>query len=293
MYRARRPARSETLNLRGLKHHVWRWGAEDRAPIVLLHGWADSGETFQFLVDCLPSDLSLAALDWRGFGRSEWGRDGYWFPDYLADLDALLEALTPDRPARAIGHSMGANVLSLYGGARPERLERIALLEGFGLPGLPPTAAPGRYRQWLDELRGAPPRFATYSSYDKFAGFLAKRNPRLGADRAQFIARAWGRESNGTVVVRADPRHKQVYPVLYRREEAEACWRNIAAPTLIMLGERSEYLARLGPERDARSLAALFQKPTIATIPECGHMLHHEDPEAVAAALTRFFVDSG
>jgi pimeloyl-ACP methyl ester carboxylesterase len=293
MYQARRPARSETVRLRGLNHQLWRWGPEESAPLVLLHGWADSGETFQFLVDCLPPAWSLAALDWRGFGHSEWARDGYWFPEYLADLDALFDALSPGRPVRALGHSMGANVLSLYGGARPERLERIALLEGFGLPGLPPSAAPGRYREWLGQLRGAPPRFASYASYDKFAGFLAKRNPRLTTDRARFIARAWGRESDGTVTVRADPRHKYLYPVLYRREEAEACWRNIEAAVLLMFGGRSEYLARLGPQHDASSLAALFQKAEAVTLPECGHMLHHEDPEAVAAALARFFGDAG
>lgn len=290
MYQIRRPARSETLSLRGLKTHLWRWGPVDRPPLVLLHGWADSGETFQFLVDCLPEDLSLAALDWRGFGRSEWSHDAYWFPDYLADLDALLDVLSPGQPARAAGHSMGANILALYAGARPARVERIALLEGFGLPRLPADAAPGRYRDWLEQLRGEPPQFATYGSYEAFAGFLALRNPRLGADRADFVARAWGCEREGRIAVRADPRHKQIYPVLYRREEAEACWRAIAAPTLLMFGAQSEYLERLGADRDPRTLAAHFRHPETALLEGSGHMLHHEDPQGVADALQRFFL---
>jgi len=56
----------------------------------------------------------------------------------------------------------------------------MALLEGFGLPRLPPTAAPERYREWLDQMRGAAPQFASYGSFESFAGFLAKRNARLG-----------------------------------------------------------------------------------------------------------------
>ena len=289
MYQPRRPARSETLRLRGLKTHLWRWGPDENPPIVLLHGWADSGETFQFLADCLPDDWSLAAPDWRGFGRSEWAPAGaYWFPDYLGDLDALLEALSPDRPARVVGHSMGANVLSLYGGARPERLERIALLEGFGLARLPPAAAPERYRQWLEQLRGAPPRIASYASFDAFARFLAKRNPRLTLDRAQFIARAWGVERDGRIAVRSDPAHKFVYPVLYRRDEAEACWRDITAPVLLMLGDRSEYVARLRPDWDVQTLGARFRQAETALLADCGHMLHHENPQAVAAVLTPF-----
>ncbi len=293
MYRSRRPARSETLILRNLRHHVWRWGPADAQPIVLLHGWADSGETFQFLVDCLSDDLAFAALDWRGFGRSEWPPAGYWFPDYLADLEAWLDVLSPDRPVRAIGHSMGANVLALYGGTRPQRFERVALLEGFGLPRLPPTAAPERYRDWLDQTRGAAPQFASHGSFESFAGLLAKRNARLGMDRAHFIARAWGREHDGRIVLRADPRHKLLYPILYRREEAEACWSNMTSPALLLFGGRSEYLARLGVDGDPKSLAAHFQRGETATLPDCGHMLHHEDPQGTAAALARFFTHSG
>jgi pimeloyl-ACP methyl ester carboxylesterase len=289
MYRPRRPAHSQTLILRGVRHHLWRWGPDERPPIVLLHGWADTGETFQFLVDCLPGDWSVVAPDWRGFGRSEWQPAGYWFADYLADLDALLEALSPDRPARVVGHSMGGNVLSLYGGARPERLERIGLLEGFGLARLGPSEAPARYRQWLAELRGDPPQFASYASYDSFAGFLAKRNSRLTLERAQFIARAWGQERAGRVTMRSDPVHKRANPVLYRREEAEACWQRITAPTLLVLGGRSEYLARLGPDNDAESLRSRFRNAEVVTLADCGHMLHHEEPQAVAETLTRFF----
>ena len=194
-------------DLRGIRHHLWRWGPQASAPVVLLHGWADTGETFQFLVDCLPDDWSLAALDWRGFGRSERGPGGaYWFPDYLADLDALLDALSPDRPVRVIGHSMGANVVSLYGGTRPERLERIALLEGFGLAAPPPAAAPERYRQWLEQLRGAPPRFASYASFDTFAGFLARRHPRLTLERASSSRAPGARSGRAALPFAAIPR---------------------------------------------------------------------------------------
>jgi pimeloyl-ACP methyl ester carboxylesterase len=289
MYQARRTARPEIQTVRGLRYHLWRWGPPEQPPIVLLHGYLDTGETYQFLVDSLPDDWHLVAPDWRGFGRTEWHAGGYWFPDYLADLDALLEILSPNRPVRIVGHSMGGNVLALYGGTRPERVERIALLEGFGLPRKPSDDAPARYRQWLDELRGEPPQFASYASFDRFARFLATRSPRITLERAQFIARAWARESDGRAIIRSDPAHKLVYPVLYRRDEAEACWRGITAPVLILLGGRSEYLARLGPDGDPATLQQWFHKVDMQIIADCGHMLHHEQPQAVAAALVRFF----
>ena len=55
-------------------------------------------------------DWSCVALDWRGFGGSEWAQEGYWFPDYFADLEALLDIVSPGKPARVIAHSMGGNV---------------------------------------------------------------------------------------------------------------------------------------------------------------------------------------
>src|SRR5690606_8764498 len=108
-------------------------------PVVLLHGYMDAGATWQFLVDHLPESWSCVAPDWRGFGGTEWAAGGYWFPDYFADLDALLDVLVPGGRACVIGHSMGANVAMMYAGIRPQRLAWLANLEGFGLPPLSPS----------------------------------------------------------------------------------------------------------------------------------------------------------
>ncbi len=176
--------------MRGLPHHLTRWPGSDPQPWLLLHGWMDAGATFQFLADALPATRSLVALDWRGFGESAWPDDGYWFPDYYADLDALLGQLSPDAPATLIGHSMGANVAMMYAGIRPERVRAVICIEGFGLPRTRPEQAAERYRTWLTQL-GETPAFARFPSHEAFAQFLGKRNPRLPPERAAFIARAW------------------------------------------------------------------------------------------------------
>ena len=143
----RRLPRHETRTVRGLAHHVTRWGPESDDPVVLLHGWADTADTFQFLVDALEGDWPLVAFDWRGFGRSAWSGTDYWFPDYFADLDFLLDTLCPAGPARLVGHSMGGNIALLYAGIRPERVRSVVSLEGFGLPRSDAEDAPGRYRE--------------------------------------------------------------------------------------------------------------------------------------------------
>jgi pimeloyl-ACP methyl ester carboxylesterase len=106
----------------------------------MVHGWMDVGASYQFVVDALTTDRWVVAPDWRGFGLTpSGGADSFWFPDYLADLDALLDLLSPDAPVDLVGHSMGGNVAMMYAGIRPERIRTLVNLEGFGLP--PPTTA--------------------------------------------------------------------------------------------------------------------------------------------------------
>jgi pimeloyl-ACP methyl ester carboxylesterase len=287
-YVPRRAPEALELHVRGLRYHVTRWNGTDPEPLFLLHGWMDTGDTFQFLVDALPGCRTCIAPDWRGFGRSEWPADGYWFPDYYADLEALLDHFAPGRPVTLIGHSMGGNVATLYAGIRPERVSRVVCIEGFGLARTQSGQAPGRYREWLDQVR-EPPRFARFPSVAAFAHLLAKRNPRLMPERAAFIATAWTEQlPDGSVRVRSDPAHKRVNPVLYRREEAEACWREVVAPVQYVIAERSDFLPRLGADGKPEHMARLIRHLEPCVIPEASHMVHHERPELLAQEIEAF-----
>ncbi len=287
-----RPSESLFVDIRGLRYHLRCWG-EPRAPkLFLLHGWMDVSASFQFLVDALRGDWRVIAPDWRGYGLTQWsGADSYWFPDYLGDLDALLRHASPDEPAILVGHSMGGNVAALYAGVRSERVGKLVNLEGFGLRDNDPSRAPGRYVQWLDEL-AEPPRFRDYASFEELAMRLQQGNPRLARDRALFLAEHWGvATSGGRVALRSDPAHKRVNPILYRVEEAEACWRRLSAPVLWVEGADSASLQRLridpaAYEARKRCFATLVSR----TIPGAGHMLHHDQPELLAAVVEEFLL---
>jgi pimeloyl-ACP methyl ester carboxylesterase len=287
-WRPARPAREARLAIRGLDHRVLRWGPDSDDPVILLHGHSDCAATFQFLVDELPPGMPLAALDWRGFGDSARDPRGYWFPDYYADLEGLVDTLCPQGPARIVGHSMGANVAMVYAGLRPARVAALVNLEGVGLPRTQASQAPDRIARWLDEVR-APPAEAEYASVEALAERAMKRNPRLTAERARFVAVCWSRPmANGRVCLRADPLHRLVNPYLYRREEMEACWKRIEAPVLFVVGSESELLPRIAPEGGVESLHAIVKSLTIETVAGAGHMLHHDEPRAVARLIEGF-----
>jgi pimeloyl-ACP methyl ester carboxylesterase len=271
--------------------HLTRWGPQPsalRPPLFLLHGWLDAGETFQFIVDAFRNDWCVIAPDWRGFGRSEWPQEGYGFPDYLGDFDALMDEISPGSPARIIGHSMGGNIANLYAGLRPERVRCVINLEGLGLPRTSPQDAPKRMRKWLDQIN-SPTTEKTYNSFEQLASVIQFRYQRFSPAAAAFVARVWGiLDENERVRLAADPRHHWVNPILYKREDAEATWREIRAPLLMVLGEQSDYLTRLGTDGTIEALRAAHPGAEIVSIADAGHMLHIERPETVAPVIEAF-----
>jgi pimeloyl-ACP methyl ester carboxylesterase len=285
-----KPSESIFLELRGMRYHVRAWGRDGAPVLVCLHGWMDVSASFQFVVDALQGDWRVLAPDWRGYGLTDWtSADCYWYPDYLADLEQLIERLHPQAPVTLVGHSMGGNVACIYAGVRPQRVHRLVNLEGLGMRDNDPAEAPQRYARWLDELAGTP-RLRDYAGFEELALRLRETNPRLRADRAVFLARHWGRQrEDGRVVLTGDPRHKIVNPVLYRAQEVGACLRAITAPVLWIDGAESELGRRFklsGDELSGRR--DLVPNLTHEVVPGAGHMLHHDQPERVAGRIEAF-----
>ena len=300
-YTPRRPPRSTFLPVRGLRYHVQQWGdaslvTPERPPLVMVHGWMDVGASFQFTVDALAEvegfERYVVAPDWRGFGLTDVPQaDSYWFPDYLGDLDALLDALSPDIPVDLAGHSMGGNVVMSYAGVRATRVRRLINLEGFGLPATQAQDAPERLQKWLDEIR-TPHRLKTYAGVDEVADRLLRNNPRLSAAQAAWLAPHWSRRADdGRWHILGDPAHKRVNPVLYRVDEVLAGWQRIAAPVLWVEGRETDVAKWWGhryPRSEFEARLAVVPNLQRCTIDDAGHMLHHDQPAALAARLSAF-----
>lgn len=289
IYKVRIPVRGNTHRVRDVDYYINEWGDPDDPLIVFLHGWGDSGATFQFVVDALASRWHVVAPDWRGFGRTQHRARGYWFPDYLADLDDLLSKYSPSAPVRLVGHSMGGNVGGLYAGAMPERVRAFVNVEGFGLVDTNPDEAPARYREWLQQMR-AVPAFRHFDSMEALARHVAKRSPRMSAAQARFVAEAWAVEGPDGLTLRADPAHKHPNAVLYRRAEAEACWRNVQAPVLLVAGADSAVFDAVGVRSSDGALPLPFPDSRTRIIEACGHMVHFEAPAVLAAAIEDFLL---
>lgn len=292
-----RPWRSRYATIRGLRTHLREWGPADAPPecrLFMLHGWMDVSASFQFVADALDERWHVVAPDWRGFGRTEYVHaDCYWFPDYIADLERIVEHVQAEAPAHLVGHSMGGNVALTYAGARPARVRTLVNLEGFGLHATRPEQAPGRLAQWLDELKQGG-TLRDYADRAEVAARLRRNNPRLTPARAAFLAEHWAEpDGHGRYRVAGDPAHRIVNPVLYRLDETLACWRAIACPALMVLAADTDALRHVAADRE-QALAEIERRlaevpgAEHATVADAGHMLHHDQPEVVATLIMDF-----
>lgn len=307
MYKEKNTSRSEFVPIRGLSYHVQVWNGTPEsslAPLVLVHGWMDVAASYQFMVDALSDAFvqgrTIIAPDWRGFGQTGLTPDGYqadsyWFADYLADLDFLLDHFAPGQAVDLVGHSMGGNVAMLYAGVRPERIRKLINLEGFGMPASRPSQAPGRLAQWMDGLKSLERGDMALKRYADAGGVaqrLMKTNPRLTPDKAQWLAGQWARpDAAGQWQIMGNPAHKIVSSQLYRVEEVQEIYHRISAPVLaIEASDDSMSLWWKGKYSLDEYHERLKHVPDVqvAVIQDAGHMLHHDQPEQLATLIEGF-----
>ena len=298
MYQPRRISSNQFVAIRNLKYHVRTWGepGAGRTPLVMVHGWMDVGASFQFIVVAFAKDHYVIAPDWRGYGLTQApGSDNYWFPDYLADLDFLLDHYSPGAPVDLLGHSMGGNIAMMYAGSRPERIRKLVNLEGFGMAQTKPSHAPKRYAKWMEELKAfhrGEMDLKAYDSLEGVAGRLMKTNKRLQAPKADWLAQHWSqRDADGKWRILGDAAHKITNAQLFRVDEALGLYRAITAPVLVVEASDDSlsqwWQGKYTLDEFHERLKAVPQLE-IARISDCGHMLHHDQPQELAVLIENF-----
>jgi pimeloyl-ACP methyl ester carboxylesterase len=313
MYTVKRAPSSEFIPIRNLNYHVLVWGdaSSKLPPLVLMHGWMDVAASYQFVVDALSeaffADRLIIAADWRGYGKTV-GKttgakvDNYWFPDYMADLDFLLDHYSPNKAVDLVGHSMGGNVVMMYAGSRPARVRRLVNLEGFGMSATTPDQAPGRYAKWMDELKKLHRGEMDLTAYDKADGVarrLMKTNPRLARDgagiaKANWLARHWAAENaEGKWDILGDPAHKITNANLSNVAEALELYKCITAPVLVVEASDDSLSQWWGGKYTLTEFHERLKSVpscSVKVVQDAGHMMHHDKPEELAEMIESFVI---
>ena len=153
--------------------------------------------------------------------------------------------------------------------------------------------------KWLDEVKAmgrGEMALASYDDADGVAGRLMKTNPRLPKDKAQWLARQWARPgTDGRWRILGDAAHKVTNPMLYRVDEALEVFRRIEAP-MLWVEASDDSLAKWW--NGQYTLEEFHQRLSVvpnarkARVEDAGHMLHHDQPEAVARQIETFLAET-
>jgi pimeloyl-ACP methyl ester carboxylesterase len=265
------------LDVRGLKLHCVERGEGEMT--LLLHGWLDHAASFDLLTPLLPG--RTVALDFRGHGDSQWvGAGGFYhFVEYIADLDGVLEVLSPQEPVRIVGHSMGAAAALIYAALRPGRVSHLTMIDAMPLS-ISTQEIPARLASYLEDLRHTARKRRRVESIEDGAQRLMRNNPLLSETAARLLAAggiAPDPEQENALAWKWDPLLRAHSPLPISEPVLQLVCAHATTAILVIRGQTG----MLPNEPDLRARFPHL-KMSVHTIPGAGHHVHVDAPEEVA-----------
>jgi pimeloyl-ACP methyl ester carboxylesterase len=276
------------LNLPHLELAARLFGPEDGQPVLALHGWLDNAMTFSRLAPHLEG-LRIVAIDLPGHGLSAHrpAGVGYLLQDYVQDVLMAAEQLGWDRFS-LLGHSLGAIISVLFAAALPERIERLALIDGL----LPYTTEPDEVPEKLGnalraQLNLPNKRKPVYETVQQAAQARLKGVGSVSMEAAELLAERGLMPIPGGYTWRSDARLTLPATLRLTRDQALAFINKVQCPTsLVVAGE-----GLLVNIPDIDTLLKGLNSFEVTHLPG-GHHLHLDTEvgaRAVADCFNRFF----
>lgn len=250
------------------------YGPADGSPVIALHGWLDNAATFARLAPKLQG-LRIIAVDFAGHGHSQHRPPGggYALWDYVHDVLLVAEQLGWPRFS-LLGHSLGAIVSVLMAATFPERVRRLALIDGL----IPPTVeADAAVATLAEALRGrltlATKRKPVYPSLERAAQVRQRGVGHVSFAAAQLLAQRGLMPVAGGLTWRTDSRLTLATPLRLTAAQAQAFVSALSCPATLVLAEQG-----LLVQRDGLDTLLAQAAINIERLPG-GHHLHLDDEQ--------------
>jgi pimeloyl-ACP methyl ester carboxylesterase len=270
----------------GLRLHYTDWGNEAAPPLIMVHGGLDHSRSWDQLALSLRTNFHVIAPDLRGHGDSDWASgSSYSLADHVYDLTCMMTSLGLDQAA-IVGHSMGGMVSLVYAGAFPEKVSRLAVLDGVtNFPARKIKPIETRIAEWVTVLdKTARRKIHRYASVADAAERMRARNARLTPEQAMHLAtHALKQDADGSFIWKFDPYLRAPAPYRLSLEDHIALWSGIACPTLLIAG-RESFL----PDPEKAGVLGHFRQAELARIEGAGHWLQHDKAAEVLELLKGF-----
>lgn len=291
-------ARELRLSTPGLTLAARLWenphAAPSAVPVIAVHGFQDNAASFDRLAPALLQGGAQApcravlALDLAGHGHSAWRAPGvgYFIMDYAADVLSAANALAW-REFVILGHSLGAGIATLLGGAASERVLSALLIDGLGPVSMDPVKAPALAARAFAERAAPRPRQRLMEDLEVAATVRASSRISIGHEAARSLCARGTRASGEGLCWRADPRLSRTSLSRLTEDTVLAFIGAMELPTLLIEAEQG-VLHHLPPGRYAARLAA-HPRLTKHRLPG-RHHLHMEDAAEPIAELANAFL---
>jgi proline iminopeptidase len=258
-------------------------------PLLVCHPGGPGGSASEFLGFAgLDDTFELLLLSPRGSHGSD-PADDYALGSYVADVEALREHLGVDQ-LNLLGFSHGGCVAIAYAAAHASRVRRLLLVDTLAVWGeeaeaaMKSTIERRRDEPWFEEAAKAvdEEQAGGFSSVQELIANLQRQMP-------LYFHRWEGNEKVGLMLAEdfahTEPLHHfntVEFPAFDLRGEL----RTIEAPTLVVVGDDDFICGPVCADAIVRELS----DARLVTIPESGHFVYVEQPEAFRAALTDFLL---
>jgi pimeloyl-ACP methyl ester carboxylesterase len=277
---------ARTYVSQGLRLHYTDWGNESAPPLILVHGGLDQSRSWDAMARALRARFHVIAPDLRGHGDSDWATGSSYSPsDHVYDLTCLIKSAGLEQVA-IVSHSMGGMVSLTYAGAFPEKVSRLAVLDGVtNFPARKVKPIDVRIAEWVTDLdKTAQRKIHRYPSVADGAERILARNARLTREQAMHLAtHALKRDTDGEYSWKFDPYLRARAPYRLSLEDNIALWSRIACPTLLVAGSES-FL----PDPGTAGVLTHFRQAELVKIEGAGHWLQHDKTEEVIGVLKTF-----
>lgn len=272
-----------TVNTKRLSLALWDFGGEG-PNVLFLHGFLDTGRSFEDAAQALNGRCRALCLDWRGHGASgRVGPDGaYHQLDHLKDLANVLAELTANGTeiSAVVAHSMGGTVALMLAAFAPDLIRKLMLVDCVGGYAADASTQADQMTALMEHTRRPTPPFRTFASRSAAEERVMANNSGLSRAGAERMVRHYlDQQDDGRFLVRLDPRLRGPNP--YRFPEShwlEICSRVTAR--VVLLAPEFGYMHRIP------ALQERFAKLRNATWQDLPGVGHHVHVEAVAALVT-------
>ena len=284
------PFEEVRLSLPHIELAAHLYGPEDGLPVIALHGWLDNSMSFSRLAPKLKG-LRIVAIDMAGHGHSEHRPPGcdYTLWDYAYDALQVAEQFGWKR-FNLLGHSLGGITSVLLAGALPDRVERLALIDGVVPYTGEAASAPAKFGSALKaRMALANKRMPVYATLDQAVAARLHGSVPVSQEAAERLAQRGLMPVPGGYTWRTDNRLTSPSPVPLTRSQAKAFVRSVACPTQLVIAKGGMFASQ-------QPLMELLDEVKFAvTGLEGGHHLHLDDEagaQAVADCFNHFFASA-